>query len=45
MGGTCSWHGGRDMHTTFQSRSLKVGDQLGDLGVDGKMIIECNGLG
>jgi hypothetical protein len=36
--------GKRNMHTTFQSRNLKVGDQFGDLDVDGRMIIECNGV-
>jgi hypothetical protein len=44
MGGICSVQGGREIHTTFQSRNLKVGDQFEDLDVDGRMIIECNGV-
>jgi hypothetical protein len=30
------------MHTNFQSRNLKVGSHLGDLGVDGRIILKWN---
>jgi hypothetical protein len=29
------------MHTTFQSENLKGRDNLGELGIDGRIILKC----
>jgi hypothetical protein len=33
---------GKLMHTTFQHENLKISGHLGDLDVDGRIILKCN---
>jgi hypothetical protein len=41
MGRACSKYGGkRDIHTGFWSGDLREGDNLGDPGVDGRIILK-----
>jgi hypothetical protein len=42
MGGACSTYGRRrEVHTGTWWGNLRGGDHLGDLGVDGKIILKC----
>jgi len=38
--GACSTHETGEMHTKFQSRNLKEIDHLGQLGMDGRIILK-----
>jgi hypothetical protein len=41
MGGACSTYGEREVHTEFWWGDLREGDHLGDLGVDGRIMLKC----
>jgi hypothetical protein len=40
MGWACSTYGKRDVHTRFWWGDLSEGDHLGDLGIDGRIILK-----